>query len=256
MSFCEKCGAYVPIGETVCPACGHDPEAEARAAREAEEKAAAEEKARQAAAAAAAFQQQQAAEAQAKRKAAEEQAREARERLRQEEERRRAEQQRRWEQDPRQQQGFTGGAAQGQYASQRAEAPKTQYTSQRTDSGAWSPPWQETQRSAGAGYDQRQRAADSVAHEKLSILSYLGILFLIPLLTRKDDDFARYHANQGLSLFLASAALTTLGSITGLGILGAAATIFQIYGAVKGISNVLRGKKEPLPFIGNWKLIK
>ena len=37
MAFCEKCGAYIPIGETECPACGYDPEAEARKAKEAEE---------------------------------------------------------------------------------------------------------------------------------------------------------------------------------------------------------------------------
>ena len=35
MSFCDKCGAYVPIGDTVCPACGYDPEAEAKKAAEA-----------------------------------------------------------------------------------------------------------------------------------------------------------------------------------------------------------------------------
>ena len=35
LSFCDKCGAYIPIGETECPACGYDPEAEAKKAAEA-----------------------------------------------------------------------------------------------------------------------------------------------------------------------------------------------------------------------------
>ena len=42
MSFCDKCGAYIPIGETECPACGYDPEAEAKKAAEAAQRAAEE----------------------------------------------------------------------------------------------------------------------------------------------------------------------------------------------------------------------
>ena len=33
MAYCKKCGAYIPIGDTACPACGYDPEEEARLAR-------------------------------------------------------------------------------------------------------------------------------------------------------------------------------------------------------------------------------
>ena len=35
MSYCPRCGAYIPIGETACPACGYDPKAEERAREEA-----------------------------------------------------------------------------------------------------------------------------------------------------------------------------------------------------------------------------
>ncbi len=68
MNTCEKCGAYIPIGETACPACGYDPaEQEKRAAEEARRKAAEEARRR-------------AAEAEAeKRRAREEQQRKARE---------------------------------------------------------------------------------------------------------------------------------------------------------------------------------
>ena len=100
------------------------------------------------------------------------------------------------------------------------------------------------------------KAASSAANQNLSILSYIPWFptFLIPLLTRKDDDFARYHANQGLSLFLVTMGASALGSISG--IFPVAGTIFGIYGMIRGIGNVLKGKKEPLPLIGNWKLIK
>ena len=47
LSFCDKCGAYIPIGETECPACGYDPEAEAKKAAEAAQRAAEEERHRE-----------------------------------------------------------------------------------------------------------------------------------------------------------------------------------------------------------------
>lgn len=268
MAYCEKCGAYIPIGETACPACGYDPEEEARKAKEAEEEArrkAAEEEARRKAEAA--------AEAARKKAAAEEEARrKARADSWAEQERKREEARRRAEQQARQ--SYTSGAAHSQYTSQRtgqSSAYQSQYASQRTGSAQqWAPPWQETRdhgqsQSANQGYtgsqsqqyaDMRAKAADSAANQKLSILSYIPWVptFLIPLFLRKDDDFARYHANQGLSLFLVTAAASALGSVSGL--IPAAGGIFALYGMIKGMSNVAKGKKEPLPLIGSWKLIK
>ncbi len=273
MAFCEKCGAYIPIGDTACPACGYDPEEEARKAKEAEEaekrRQAEEEARRKAQAEAEAARKRAEADAEARRKAREESW--AAQQRKQEEARRRAEQER------QRQQQYSGGAAHSQYASQRtgqSQAYQSQYTSQRTGSARqqWAPPGQETQnhgntqsQSAYQGYtgsqsqqyaDMRDKAADSAANQKLSILSYIPWmpLFLIPLLTRKDDDFARYHANQGLSLFLVTVGASILGSVSGL--FSLAGMAFAIFGMVKGIGNVLKGKKEPLPLIGNWKLIK
>ena len=49
----------------------------------------------------------------------------------------------------------------------------------------------------------------------LAAISYIGILFLVPLLAAKDDAFARYHANQGLVLFIANIAAAIAGFILG-----------------------------------------
>ena len=102
LSFCDKCGAYIPIGETECPACGYDPEAEAKKAAEAAQRAA-EEECRRAA------EQARREREEAARRAQEE----AQQKAREEAERRYAEQQKRWQQDPWQQ-THTGGPAQGQ----------------------------------------------------------------------------------------------------------------------------------------------
>ena len=41
----------------------------------------------------------------------------------------------------------------------------------------------------------------------MAVLSYLGILCLIPLLTKKDDPEVQWHAKNGLALFIADVAI-------------------------------------------------
>lgn len=44
---------------------------------------------------------------------------------------------------------------------------------------------------------------DDIAKNKgMAVLSYIWILFIIPLFAAKDSKFARFHANQGLVLFI------------------------------------------------------
>jgi len=252
MAYCKKCGAYIPIDETACPACGYDPEAEAREARAARERAEAEARAKAAKEAEEARRREQQAESWA-----------TQEKKREEEERRRQEQRRRWEQQ-RQQSGYTGGAAQSQYTSQRtgqSGAAQGQYASQRTGQ-TWVPPWSEGQSArqsaqsaqSSAYSGMRDQAKESVDNQKLSILSYLGPLVLIPLLTRRDDDFARYHANQGLVLLLMNIIAGAIFS--NFYIIPSIISLFDLFCMVVGIRNVLRGKKEPLPLIGKIKLLK
>src|SRR3954470_1008619 len=46
--------------------------------------------------------------------------------------------------------------------------------------------------------------SDIEQNKVYAILAYLGPLFLVPLLAAPNSKFARYHANQGLVLFLAT----------------------------------------------------
>lgn len=248
MEYCKKCGAYIPIGETTCPACGYDPEEEARQARERQEREAEEARRRKEAEEAAEKERRE-----KERRAKQQQSWAEQERKREEERRQR------WGRDPRQGQSYSSGAAQSQYTSQRTgqSGTQSQYTSQRTDKQTgWTPPWKETRNrtsSSSASYEEnRARAADSAANQDQSTLSYLGPLFLIPLFTRPNDDFARFHAGQGLNLFLLEALSVSIFA----GPLRAAGILFSIYCAIKGISSVRKGKKEPLPLIGKLKLFR
>lgn len=82
----------------------------------------------------------------------------------------------------------------------------------------------------------------------LSALSYFGILFVLPYLICQNDSFARFHAKQGMILFIASIAADIVASIFGLGWVVSIAKLYFIY---KGVSNVLNGRKEVLPYIGS-----
>ncbi len=100
------------------------------------------------------------------------------------------------------------------------------------------------------------------------ILSYIGILVLVPLLAGKTQ-FARYHANQGLVLFIADIILgvmigITVGVLSLLGVIGVVlgSIVSGVFGlcifvlVIMGIINAANGEMKPLPVIGGITLIK
>ena len=87
----------------------------------------------------------------------------------------------------------------------------------------------------------------------IAILSYLGILFLIPLLAAKNSPFAQYHAKQGLVLFITGIINSIIFAIPFLGwTVGGIIWIILIIFAIIGIVNVVQGKQAPLPIIGKY----
>ena len=86
-----------------------------------------------------------------------------------------------------------------------------------------------------------------------AILSYLGILFLVPLLTRKDNAFAQFHAKQGMVLFISEVATIMIAWIPFFGwFVGMICWIIWAVLSITGIVNVLNGKQVPLPIIGKF----
>ena len=106
--------------------------------------------------------------------------------------------------------------------------------------------------------------ADIETNKVMAILAYLGILVLIPLFAAPNSRFARFHANQGLTLFIIEVAVSFVAGVLGLiPILG---VIFAIAGslgglaslalAIIGIINAANGKAKELPLIGQFSFIK
>ena len=84
----------------------------------------------------------------------------------------------------------------------------------------------------------------------LAGLSYFSVLCLLPFFFAPKDDFSKFHGKQGILLFVLSVVIDILSKISGL--LGLALSLFRIYLIYKGVRNVLEGRKEYLPFIGQY----
>ncbi len=109
---------------------------------------------------------------------------------------------------------------------------------------------------------------DDINKNKIfAVLSYLWILFFLPLVACPDSKFGRFHANQGLVLLLAGAIggfvmgiIVLVLSMIGLAIVGF--ILMSLFGLIDlilvilGIVNAATGKAKELPIIGRITLIK
>lgn len=111
-------------------------------------------------------------------------------------------------------------------------------------------------------------AEDAEKNKIFGILAYVGILCLVPIFAAKDSPYAKYHANQGLVLFIVWISLAFLLWIIGLFFAflpGGLGFIFAILNLayivpvgllIYGVFNAAAGKCVPLPLIGGVKLLK
>jgi len=101
----------------------------------------------------------------------------------------------------------------------------------------------------------------------MGILSYISFLCLIPLFTKKDDDFVYFHAKQGLVLFGLEVIVYVIyriliailiGSIISWGLLSILTLIVNLLNigllvlSIIGIINVVQNQKKGLPLIGKF----
>ena len=87
----------------------------------------------------------------------------------------------------------------------------------------------------------------------MGILSYIGVLCLIPLLTKKDNEFVFFHAKQGAVLFIVEVITVFVAAIPFLGwIIAPLASLLWIILSIIGIVNVLGEKTKELPVLGKY----
>lgn len=92
----------------------------------------------------------------------------------------------------------------------------------------------------------------------LCIISYLGILWIIGLLTAKEDPNVKFHANQGiiLSLYFLAVSIITPIPVLGWFIVGPIGFIFGLVMIIMGIINANKGEQKDLPLIGKIRILK
>ena len=110
--------------------------------------------------------------------------------------------------------------------------------------------------SSGAKTDERPEQPmqhDTALPDQLvrlmSAASYISVLFILPYIFASDNSFARFHAKQGLGLFIFGAVADVIGSISPLAWL---LWLIRIYCIYQGVIVALSGQTEPLPLLGKY----
>lgn len=97
---------------------------------------------------------------------------------------------------------------------------------------------------------------DVEENKVIALLSYL--IFFIPFLVSKDSPFVKYHAKQGLVLFLFNVIIWIVYSVFSVVTLGLGALIAWVLFippfvfAIMGMMNAWNGKMVELPMIGKY----
>ena len=101
-------------------------------------------------------------------------------------------------------------------------------------------------------------ASDDISRNRhMAILDYLGLLFLVPLFAAKNSQFARYHVNQGIILFVVHAVGIAATQIPYAGwVAGALVNVFTTVLMIIGIINAFKGEAKELPIIGKFRILK
>ncbi len=82
----------------------------------------------------------------------------------------------------------------------------------------------------------------------LSAASYLGILCFLPFIIRSKNEYVRFHAKQGLSLFILEVIFTLIWIIPFVGwIIGALGWIICILVSIFGFINAFFKEKWQIP---------
>ncbi len=104
---------------------------------------------------------------------------------------------------------------------------------------------------------------DIEQNKALTIVAYIPLLFLIPLLAAGSSKYAKFHANQGLILTIFSFVCSIINALIDFiigwipaiggiisGIISVALGIAVLVYIIIGVVNAAQGKAKKLPVIG------
>ena len=156
-------------------------------------------------------------------------------------------------------------------------APLPEPVKKNAGEGAASPIPGSTAAAAEAAQQQAEHAEDIEQNRPMAVLAYMGPFVVVPLIFARESAFARFHANQGLLLFLLEFGLWSINWVLSFlfmptvplpssGFFGA---LFHLYGfaagviwavfallALVGILHAIAGVDDKLPVIGHFRIVK
>ncbi len=110
--------------------------------------------------------------------------------------------------------------------------------------------------------------SDIKKNKLMAILSYISFLCIIPVIAAPESKYARFHANQGLVLFIGEVAYRIMSSILKSTLLSyiwflsymnwvidLLGFVFVVYSIV-GIVNAANGTAKKLPIVGDITILK
>ncbi len=110
---------------------------------------------------------------------------------------------------------------------------------------------------------------DISENKGISAFAYFGLLFILPYFAASDSPFARFHANQGIVLFINQLIMCVFILISHIlssvlpSIFPIVRTLllfvlygFSIFYIIYGVVNTLKGKAKELPFIGQMRVLR
>lgn len=96
---------------------------------------------------------------------------------------------------------------------------------------------------------KRFHADSDISEGKVfALLSYLGLLCIIPLILKKDNRFVLHHGKQGLVIFVGEVAVFIAHIILGEWFLRLGMFVLGVY-SFAGIIMVLQGKLSRFPIV-------
>ena len=100
----------------------------------------------------------------------------------------------------------------------------------------------------------KQEVIETSDETAIAAVGYIWILFLLPLLLKRQSLFCQHHAKQGLVLFIFSLIITALGSLPFIGwfIIMPIGWIIIVVLGLLGIINALRGDMWEMPYFGKY----
>lgn len=103
--------------------------------------------------------------------------------------------------------------------------------------------------------EEKPASSDVEKNKTMGVLAYF--IFFLPLLSAKDSKFAMYHANQSVILLIAWVISVAINVIPVIGTIVsplAGLAVFILW--IIGIINAAQGQMKPIPYIGNYTIIK